>query len=247
MPVVTGVVSASAFGDFPTFAPGSWIEIYGTALAAATEEWGSSDFSGVIGPTKLGATSVTIGGQSAYVDYISPTQVNVQVPGSVSTGAQPLVVTTAAGASPPFTVNVVTTKPGLLAPPNFKNFANQYVVAQFADGTYVLPPGAIAGVTSRRAVPGDTIVIYGVGFGTVTPNIPPGQLVELSNTLAAPVTVSIGGTQAKVTYDGLAPSFMGLYQFNVVVPAVPASDTTPLTFTLGGVGGTQTLVISIGS
>ena len=54
VPTVTGVVSASAFGDFPTFAPGSWIEIYGTALAAGTQTWGSSDFNGVLGPTTLG-------------------------------------------------------------------------------------------------------------------------------------------------------------------------------------------------
>ena len=188
---------------------------------------------------------MTIGGQSAFVDYVSPTQVNVQVPGGVSAGAQSLVVTSAGTASAPFPVSVVATKPGLLAPPNFKNFANQYVVAQFADGTFVLPPGVIPGVTSRRAVPGDTIIIYGVGFGPVTPNNPPGQLVELQNTLAAPVTFSIGGTRATVTYDGLAPSYMGLYQFNVVVPAVAASDTAPLTFTLGGVSDTQTLSIAI--
>lgn len=246
-PSVQAAVSASAFGEFPTFAPGSWIEIYGTNLAANTQTWGSSDFSGVIGPTTLGGTSVTIGGQEAFIDYISPLQVNVQVPGGVSTGAQPLVVTTAAGASAPFAVTVDATKPGLLAPSNFKIGGTQYVVAQFADGSYVLPPGAIPGLTSQRAQPGDTIVIYGIGFGSVTPSIPPGQLVEQLNTLAEPLTISFGGMAATVAYDGLASSYMGLYQFNMVVPKVEASDTVPLTFTLGGISGTQTLSLAVGN
>ncbi len=248
LPNVVAAVSASAFGEFPTFAPGSWIEIYGTNLAGVTQTWGSSDFSGVIGPTTLGGTSVTIGGQPAYVDFVSPLQVNVQVPGGVPTGGQSLIVTTAAGSSAPFPVTVNATQPGLLAPSNFNVGGTQYVVAQFADGTYVAPPGAIPGVTSQRAQPGDTIVIYGVGFGPVTPNIPPGQLVEQTNSLVAPLTMSFGGTEAtSVPYDGLAPNYMGLYQFDVVVPAAAASDTAPFTFTLGGVSGTQKLAIAIGN
>jgi uncharacterized protein (TIGR03437 family) len=249
MPVVTGAISASQFGAFPTFAPGSWIEIYGSNLAAATEEWGASDFNGVLAPTALGGTSVTIGGQSAFVDYVSASQVNVQVPAGVASGAQPLVVTTAAGASAPFTVSVDAVQPGLLAPPtSFKIGGTQYVAALFPDGvTYVLPPGAIAGLPSRLAKPGDTVMLYGVGFGTVSPNIPPGQIAELSNSLVAPFSVSIGGTQATANYDGQAPTFVGLYQFNVVIPNIPASNTAPLTFSLNGVNGTQTLAIAVGN
>jgi hypothetical protein len=60
-PVITGAISASQFGGFSTFGPGSWVEIYGTNLAAGTQEWGSSDFNGVLAPTTLGGTTVTIG------------------------------------------------------------------------------------------------------------------------------------------------------------------------------------------
>jgi uncharacterized protein (TIGR03437 family) len=250
-PNIVAAVSASAFGEFPTFAPGSWIEIYGTNLSGSTQTWTSADFSGVLGPTELGGTagtSVTIGGLPAYVDFISPLQVNVQVPGGVPTGEQQLVLTVGSNPSQPYTATVNATQPGLLAPPNFNIGGTQYVVAQFADGSYVLPPGAISGVTSHSAQPGDTIVIYGIGFGSVDPNIPPGQLVEESNTLAADFTVSFGGVQAtSVAYDGLAPNYMGLYQFNVVVPNVAAGDAVPFTFTLGGVSGTQTLFIAIGN
>jgi uncharacterized protein (TIGR03437 family) len=251
MPNVTAAVSASQFGEFPNFAPGSWIEIYGTNLAATTQTWGSANFNGVEAPTTLSGTTVTIGGQSAFVDYVSPTQVNVQVPGGVGLGSQPLIVNTAAGASPPFTVNVVATRPGLLAPTSFNIGGTQYTVAEFSNGTFVLPPGAISGITSQRAQAGDTILLYGIGFGSVTGSItaslPPGQIVEQSNTLAEPFTISIGGVPATFTYDGLAPAFIGLYQFNVVVPQVAASDKVPVTFTLGGAAGTQTLYLAVGN
>ena len=90
-------MTALAFGGFGSVAPGSWIEIYGSALAIDTRSWETKDFNGVNAPTSLDGTSVTIGGQSAFVEYISPGQVNVQVPFAVATGSQPLVVTTPSG------------------------------------------------------------------------------------------------------------------------------------------------------
>ena len=248
LPTVSGVISASAFGGFPTFAPGSWIEIYGTNFAVGTQTWASSDFNGVNAPTTLRKTSVTIGGLAAFVDFISPLQMNAQVPAGLSQGSQPLVVSTAAGSSSPFTVTVDAVQPGLLAPPSFKLGGTQNLVALFSDGaTYVLPPGAISGLPSRRAKPGDMITLYGVGFGSVNPSIPPGQIAGPLNTLSAPFTISIGGKQAIVSYNGLAPTYVGLYQFNVIVPDIPASDTAPVTFSLNGVNGTQTFSIAVGN
>jgi uncharacterized protein (TIGR03437 family) len=242
-----GVVSASAFGKLPGVAPGSWIEIYGTNLAVDARGWGSADFNGVNAPTSLDGTKVTIGGQPAYVDYISAGQVNAQVPSSVTAGSQQLVVTTPYGASTGYTVNVNTTQPGILAPASFVVNGNQYVAALFSDGTtFVAPPGSIPGVTSRQAKPGEVITIYGVGFGMVTPNIPAGQIVQQSNTVAAPVSFQFGGTAATSNYSGLAPTQVGLYQFNVAVPNVANSDLLPLTFTLGGSAvSTQTLYTAV--
>ncbi len=245
-PTVSGAISASAFGAFPTFAPGSWIEIYGTNLGVGPRSWQSSDFSGVNAPTTLVGSSVTIGGQSAFVDFVSQGQMNAQVPSGVTTGAQQLVVTTAAGSSTPLAVTVDATQPGLLAPASFKIGGTQYVAALFPDGvTFVLPPGAISGVTSRRAKPGDTIILYGVGFGSVNPDIPAGQLAQTQSKLTESFSVSFNGKQATIPYDGLAPNFVGLYQFNVVVPSVGASDTVPFTFSLGGTDGTQKLAIAV--
>jgi uncharacterized protein (TIGR03437 family) len=247
VPSVSGVVSASAFGDFPNVAPGSWIEIYGSNLAPDSRSWTGSDFSGNNAPTMLDGVSVTIGGQSAFVDYISAGQVNAQVPSNVSIGGMvPLVVTNGNTASQPVNVAVQATEPGLLAPSSFKIGGNQYVVALLPDGSYVLPTGAIPGVSSRPAHPGDEIVMYGVGFGAVTPEIDAGVVVTQSNQLALPLQISFAQTPAQsIAYGGLAPNYVGLYQFNVVVPAVPASDLVPLTFNLGGVAGAQTLFTAV--
>jgi uncharacterized protein (TIGR03437 family) len=241
-----GVVSAGAFGGFTSVAPGSWIEIYGSNLAVDSRSWAGSDFNGVNAPASLDGTSVTIGGQPAFIDYISSGQVNAQVPSNVGTGPQSVIVKTASGASPPYTVTLTALQPGLLAPPSFNVGGTQYVTALFPDGiTYVLPPGAIAGLPSRRSQPGDIITFYGVGFGPVVPNIPAGQIAEQSNTLAAPLRIMFGTTQATATYDGLAPDEVGSYQFDVVVPNIPSSDAVPVTFTLAGMTGSQTLYVAV--
>ena len=245
-PVVSGVQSAGQFGAFPAVAPGSWIEVYGSNLAIDSRPWTGGDFVGLAAPTSLDGTTVTIGGQTAYIDYIGGGQVNVQVPSNVPTGQQPLIVTTAYGTSAAYTVTVNATQPGLYAPSWALVNGTQYLGAESASfATFVLPPGAVSGIPSQRAKAGDTIVLWGIGFGSVNGDVSAGQIVQAQNTLALPLQVFIGGTQAKVTYDGLAPGSVGLYQFDVVVPAVASSDAVPVTFTLGGTPGTQTAFIAV--
>ncbi len=241
-----GVVSASAFGAFPAVASGSWIEIYGSNLATNVRSWSGNDFKGTTAPTSLDGNSVTIGGQPAFVDYISGIQINAQVPANVGTGQQPLVVTNAVGGKATFTVTVNATEPGIYAPPTFIVGGKQYAGAVFNDGvTFVLPPGAVSGISSQRANPGDRITFYGIGFGPVTPAFPPGQIVTATNSLSG-FQMQIGGATATVQYAGLAPGAVGLYQFNVFVPATAAAnDLTPVTFSLNGTNGTQTLYIAV--
>jgi uncharacterized protein (TIGR03437 family) len=243
-----GVVSASAFGAFREVAPGSWIEIYGSNLAAAARAWRAADFSGSRAPTSLEGTRVTIGGVPAFLAYVSRMQVNALVPSNVAPGRQEIRVFTAAGASSAYEITVKETQPGLFAPPTFEVGGRQYTAALFSDSpAFVVPSGAIQGVVSRRARPGDTVVLYGVGFGRVTPDVPAGEVVPAMNSLAARVEVRFGGTPAAVTYSGLAPGSIGVYQLNVVVPSVPAGDAVPLTFTLDGASGAQTLYTAVGN
>ncbi|MFN7921609.1 MAG: hypothetical protein U0Q16_16025 [Bryobacteraceae bacterium] len=243
-----GVQSAGAFGGFSSVAPGSWIEIFGSNLANSTRPWAGSDFNGTTAPTALDGTRVTIGGQPAFIAYISPTQVNAQVPTGINQGPQQLVVTTPQGSSAAHVLSVNSVQPGLLAPSSFAVAGRQQAVALFPDGgTYVLPPGSIPGVPSKRAQPGDTITLYGVGFGPVTPNVPAGQTTQQSNSLAQTFQLNIGGAPAVVKYAGLAPNTVGLYQFNVVVPNITSSDSAAVTLTLNGVPGLQTLYLAVGS
>jgi uncharacterized protein (TIGR03437 family) len=165
---------------------------------------------------------VTSGGQSAFIDYVSPGQINAQVPSNIATGPEQVVVTTPGGTSAAYTITVNATEPGLLAPSVFNLWAGQYVGATFPNGTtFVLPPGAVNGVAAARAAPGDTIIFYGVGFGTVTPNIPAGQIVTQANSLNGSFQVSFAGVPAKVSFSGSTGGYWGLYQFNVVAPNVP--------------------------
>lgn len=245
-PTIGAAISTGAYGAFPSASPGSWVDIYGGNLAGATRSWAGTDFNGITAPTSLDGTNVTVGGKAAFIDYISPGQVNILLSSDTPTGAQQLIVTSPAGTSVPYSITINPTQPGLLAPPNFKIGNVQYAVGIFTDGSYALPTGALQGVRSRPAKPGDIITLYGVGFGPVTPYIPAGQLVQQLNMIATPLLMSVGGIPAMLDYDGLAPSFTGLYQINLVVPSVPAGDAA-LTFTLGGTPGTQTLYIPIGN
>ena len=246
-PSIGGVITASGFGGFTSIAPGAFIEIYGSNLAADSLNWGSS-FNGVNAPTSLAGTMVTIGGQPAFIAYASPGQVNALVPSNVGTGQQQITVTTAIGTSAAYTVTVNPTAAGLLAPGYLNIGGMQYVGALFPDyQTFVAPPGAISGYTSRRAKPGDVLIIFGVGFGPVTPNIPASQIVPGNTALTLPFQISFGPAPATLQYAGLAPSLVGVYQFNVVVPNIPPSDAVPVTFTLGGVNGAQALYTSVGN
>jgi uncharacterized protein (TIGR03437 family) len=253
-PVILDAINASSYGGAPSVAPSTWMEIYGTNLANIKgRTWGGADFNGNNAPTDLSATTVTIGGLTAFVEYVSPIQVNVQVPSTIPTGPEPVVVSTPGGTSAPFTVTVNATQPGFLAPSIFKLTAGQYIGALFPDNvTFVLPPGAVNGVPSARAKAGDTIIFYGVGFGLVTPDNPAGVLVTQLNYLndytSNNFQISFGGVPTKVVYAGLAAGFMGLYQFNVQVPSgVTPSDAVPVTFSLNGNTGTQSLIIAIGN
>lgn len=247
-PVISagGVITASQFGAFSTVAPGAWIEIYGSDLANTTTDW-SNSFQNNTAPTTLGGTTVTIGGLNTSIEYVrvSPGQVNVQAPFGLTPGSQALVVSTSAGQSANYNVNVANTSPGLYAPSIFLVGGNQYVGATHQDGTWVMPAGAVAGFTSSPAKAGETITLYGVGFGPVNSPPPAGQPAQGQSSLTTALTMFFGPAQGTLTYQGLAPNFIGLYQFNVTVPNVASGNLVPLTFILGSTDSTQTLYTAV--
>lgn len=247
-PVIStnGVVEATAFGGADAVSPGAWMEIYGENLAAVSREWSAADFNGDIAPTSLEGTTVSIGGKAAFLAYVSPNQINAQVPYTVSTGLQQVSVTTAAGTSSQYTVRVNSVQPGLCAPSSLKLGERQYVVALASDGkTLVLPDPGVPAIDSRAARPGDTITFYGVGFGPVTPYVSDGKRAGEGNRLARQFSVVFGETPATVLYAGLAPGSLGLYQFNVVVPAIPDNDAVRVKVTIDGVVGPQVVYTAV--
>ena len=246
-----GVVTATDYGGYSTISPATFIEIYGinlsTAAYAPKLDWGSS-FNGSQAPTSLGGTTATVAGIPAYVQLSNPHQVNVLVPSNVPTGPQKVVLTTYGGSSVGTTVNVNPSAPGILAPAAFHLAAGQYAVAVFPDNkTYVLPPTVNAGVPTARAKPGNVIIMYGLGFGPVSPVLNAGTLVSQTNTLLPNFTCAFAGTAATVQFAGLVQGYTGLYQFNVVIPNIAANDATPFTYTINGTAGTQALILPIGN
>ena len=241
-----GALTPDNYGSFPSIAPASWMVMYGVNLAnVQSQTWAATDFQGIQAPTSLGGTTATVAGLPAFVSYVSPGQVNVQIPSGVPSGLQQIIVTTAGGSSIPYPIRVLPLEPGLLAPISFLIKGQQYVVALFSNTNIYVLPVAVSGIPTARARAGDSITMYGIGFGPVTPNIPAGQLVQQTNQLQNSFTVTFANVPANVTYAGLTPTIVGLYQFNVTVPTVTVSDTVPLAFTLNGAPGTQNLVISI--
>jgi uncharacterized protein (TIGR03437 family) len=250
LPVVSagGVITASSFGASTTVAPGTWVEIYGSNLGSTARSWTGADFTngGQNAPTSLDRTEVNIGGQKAAIDYVSPGQINVQVP-FVNQGSVPLVVTTAGGNSAIYNLIVDVSKFAVYAPPQFKVGGKQYVGAVLATdaNTFIMPPNSVTGFTSRQAHPGELITIYGVGFGPVTTNTLPGVVAPGNSSLSGTVQVLFGTTPAQLNYWGLAPQSVGLYQFNVIVPAIASSDAVPVTITLNGNTSSQTLFTAV--
>jgi uncharacterized protein (TIGR03437 family) len=187
--LVLGAISAGEFGALTSIAPGSWMEIYGCDLTPGVAAW---NFQSPTAPTSLDGVSVTIGGFSANLSYVSPTQVNALVPSNIPVGAQTVYVRSSTGASNGFTtssngflMNVNQTSPGLWAPPELRLGAKQYVGALFKDGSgLVLPQGAVltgdfAGIPSRPALPGDVIVLYGVASLLLHRPAPPYRTARL--------------------------------------------------------------------
>jgi len=231
-PVVSSIDSASAYGAYPYFSSGSWLEIKGTNLAdpadprltASTNpgQWTTADFTGSNAPTVLDGISVSINSKPAYVWYLSTGQLNVQAPEDSASGSVSITVTNCNATSTAVSFPRHALAPGFLAPSNYTANGTQYAVATFqSDGAYVLnaATGALFGLTSRPAKPGDVIILYGIGFGDVSPSILPGVIAEASSTLVNPVTISFGSANAAISYQGLAGGFVGLYEFYVTVPS----------------------------
>lgn len=214
-----GVVNAAGFQN--TIAPGSWVAIQGSNLSATTRLWNANDFVNGALPTQLDGVSVSINNKPAFVEYISPSLVNVQAPTDGATGPVAVQVTNANGVSQTVMANLQTVSPA------FFLWSGKYAAATRPDYSLVGPPGLFPGVTTLPAKPGDVIVLWATGLGPAKPLVTAGVNTPsdvLYNT-ANPVTVTLGNLPVNVLAAVLTPGNAGLYQVAIAVPAAaPAGD-----------------------
>ncbi len=212
---MAGVTNAATLQEGA--ASGSWVTLFGDALSSTTRTWTAADIVNNRLPESLDGVSVQINNQSASVYYVSPKQVNVLAPQAAVDSNVQVTVTTSAGTSAPVSVNLRQFMPG------FFQFPQEYIAAVRADGTIL---------DALAARPGETISLFGTGFGPTLPATLPNEAITEPVPTANPVKVHIHNEPAAVTFAGLTSA--GLYQINVTVPDLPDGDY-PVTAEVGGV------------
>jgi uncharacterized protein (TIGR03437 family) len=204
-PAISAVVDSASFG--PAIESGSWVTIQGSNLANTTRSWKDSDFNGSNLPTSLDGVSVTINGKPAFVAYISPSQINVQAPSDNSTGAVAVVVNNNSVLSAPVMAQLQAAAPAFFLYPG-----TTYAIASR------LPGYVPVGTPSAPAKPGDTVVLWGTGFGATNPAVSAGVVVS-GTPMATTPTVTVGGVAVPVMNALLTAGSVGLYQITIQLPA----------------------------
>jgi len=226
LPTIAGV--ANAAGAQAGVSPGTYLSIYGSNFAPANSEWvpWSNYVTNGQLPTSLAGVSVSIGGTPAYIEYVSPGQINVLAP-NIGTGSTTVTVSTAAGTSHAFPVTSTAVQPAFFE-------WGSYAVATDPSYHWLVKNGTFSTPTAP-AQPGETIILWGTGFGATTPPAPVGQATPPNQYSVNGVTVSIGGQAATVLGTALSPGSAGLYQVAVTVPASLANGDYPVMATVAGV------------
>ena len=202
LPTISSVLNSASYQA--SVAPGTWVAIFGQQLAPSAVSATSAPF-----PTQLSGVSVTVAGVAAPLQYVSGAQINALVPFEAASLTNqiisvPVVVTTPAGASAPFSLSLRRNAPGLYSANATGTGAADAFDASFNPVTKV---GT------------DPIILYATGLGPTNPPAATGALgagAEPFNRVVDNVFVSIGGNAAQVLFAGLAPGLHGIYQLNVL-------------------------------
>jgi uncharacterized protein (TIGR03437 family) len=224
LPVVSanGVVNAASFAS--QISPGALATVFGSNFALRNASANAPL------PTSLAGVSVSVNGQSAPLLYVTPTQVNFQVPWETALGSATVTVNVNGGASNSITVSVLGAAPGLFSS------SSGHAVVQNSDFT-LNDPGNPAKV-------GSTIIAYLSGSGPVDTPVADGAATPLGPlvTATSQSSATIGSSPAQVAFAGLAPGFVGLVQVNIVVPSDLQTGDYPLAITIGNETGNPATV-----
>lgn len=225
-----GIVNAAHLSSVGV-SPGGLISIFGSNLAGAAKPALPIPYL----PDELSGTSVKVGTFKARLLYVSPTQINAQAPVELTDQTTPVKVSVGGLETDAVTMKVLPYDPGLFT---FDGVPAGPAAALKADYSAVS--------SASPAQKGTVIMVFGTGFGPVSPSVGSGQPGKdsLNLTVQTPV-VLFGDRPGKVLYSGLAPGLVGVYQVNVEVPAdAPTGDSVPIIVGIGG-RGTNTAKISI--
>lgn len=237
---VGGVVNSASFTPAPEnfVAPNSIVSIFGVDLALRTRAINGDDIVGNRLPVSLAGVLVRLGGQSMPLFYVSPFQINAQVPDGVFPRERPWkleVVREGLLGRAEADVIVKEAAPGL------------YPVATFSDFS-LIGRGEIEG--SRPANPSDVVVLFGTGFGQTTPQTAAGDLPLGQAPVTLPSRVLLGERMIapdRVLYVGQAPTFAGLYQANFIIPDDQSPGDPEVFVEIGGETTQPGVRIAIGN
>ncbi len=194
-----GVVEGAAFTARRPLAPGGIVSLFGSSFAVA-------DAASTQLPLdrNLGGVSVRIGGEDAPLYFAGAGQINAQVPYSVQPGSDVSVVVSVNGLlTAPQTYQIAPAQPGIFLPEG---------------GGAVLDAQSRLVNAENPAQRGTVLQIFATGLGETDPPGQTGEGAPSFSRVLLPVTVTVGGVEASVVYQGLAPGFVGLYQVNAVLP-----------------------------
>ncbi len=223
-----GIVNGASFAGFRPLSPGSIFSLFGLNLAGVPTVNTAFPL-----PTTLGGVSVRIGGMDAPLFFAGPNQINGQVPVELAgVPSAPVVVTARGIVSAQRTIQLDPTQPGI------------FLIGQTQGA--VLNQDFSINSASNPAPPGSVIQIFATGLGPTNPAVPTGARAPRTEPFALvtnPAAVTIGGMNATVRFQALAPDFVGLYQVNAEIPmGVTPGDTVRMKITQNGVESNEVTI-----
>jgi len=222
IPQISSVVNAA--NGQSGVAPGGLISVYGSQMSPvniATQQ--------IPLPTALGESCITVNGVAIPLVFVSSSQINGQLPFDVD-GNATMVLRTPGGTSNNFNLVIQDQAPSIFLSGTAGPETGLATIVRADDNQLVTPTNPIH--------PKDDIIIYATGLGVTAPSVPagvpPGSGV-LASAIVTPA-VTLGGAAMAVSYAGLVPGEVGVYQINVQAPPdAPQGLSIPLVITQGGV------------
>ncbi len=208
-----GGIGNAASGQ-TVYAPGMILSVYGTGMGALTQSAGAIPL-----PEFLGSFAAYINGVAAPIYYVSPTQVNIQIPYETQAGTATL----------------------LLSNP-YEEVTYRFRVTDAGPGIFTFPDGAINPFRSGRR--GETITLFVTGEGKVTPTLRTGNTPSSHTALASlprpqqSVSLTVGNVPATIQFIGIPSGLVGVTQVNFTIPDNAPVGNQPVVITIGGVPST---------